>query len=99
SACHPQAIHSALLARKSQKPALRRWRWVEPTSQDAATVTAIAGHCTASRSSFIVAIGGPELARGKANTGSTDRAARATRGSSRNAPRPRRYARIGTAVL
>ena len=35
----PQITHMTLLARKSQNPTLRRWRFVEATYQDAATVT------------------------------------------------------------
>lgn len=47
-ACSPQphAIHSALLSRNSQKPALRRPSDVDATNHDAMTVTAIAGHWT-----------------------------------------------------
>jgi len=42
--CQPQAIQSALLARKTQKPISRRRLWVDATSQAASTVTSIAGH-------------------------------------------------------
>src|SRR5689334_23098815 len=51
-ACHPQATHSTLLARKTQKPAARRDRRLEATSHEASTVTTIAGHCSRSRRSM-----------------------------------------------
>jgi hypothetical protein len=42
--CHAQTAHRALLARKTQNPALRRSSREEATSQDAAMVTTMAGH-------------------------------------------------------
>lgn len=43
----PQAIHSTLLSKKSQKPRWRRVLEDEATNQAADTVTTMAGHCSA----------------------------------------------------
>ena len=42
--CQPHTAQAALLKRKIQKSALRRYSWVEAMSHDAKIVTAMAGH-------------------------------------------------------
>lgn len=46
------ATHSTLLARNTQKPALRRHALRDATSHEAASVTTIAGHCMKSNQSM-----------------------------------------------
>src|SRR6478736_7042704 len=47
--CQAHAIHNTLLAMNHQKPCPRRFRLCDATSHAATSVTAMAGHCTASR--------------------------------------------------
>ena len=54
--CQPHTAHSALLIRKTQNPALRRFSCFEATSHEAASVTTMAGHCNKFKKSKITPI-------------------------------------------